>query len=133
LLQRYYSQRALGNPQPGPPPADGVDAREDQFVAKLRRILEGHLDDGALDNEMICKLMGIGRNSLYRKMMALTGMSVIPYLRTLRLQKAEELLLHSALSVAEVAYAVGFDDPQYFSRVFSEEKGISPSHFRNQL
>ncbi|WP_223860804.1 helix-turn-helix transcriptional regulator [Spirosoma validum] len=57
--------------------------------------------------------------------------SVIPYLRTLRLQKAGALLKQSSLSVAEVAYAVGFDNPRYFSRVFSEEKGGSPSSFRD--
>jgi transcriptional regulator GlxA family with amidase domain len=130
LLQRYYSQRALGNEQPGLAPADGADVREDLFVAKLRSTLELHLDNVALDNDMICQLMGMSRNSLYRKTMALTGMSVIPYLRALRLQKAEELLKHSTLSVAEVAYAVGFDNPRYFSRVFSEEKGVSPSSFR---
>ncbi len=132
LLQRYYSQRALGNPQPGPVPADGTDAREDQFVAKLRSILELHLDNVALDTTMICALMGMSRNALYRKMMALTGMSIIPYLRALRLQKAEELLLHSTLSVSDVAYAVGFDNPRYFSRVFSEERGVSPSSFRDR-
>ena len=132
LLQRYYSQRALGSLQPGPIPADGADAREDQFVAKLRSTLEGHLDNVALDTNMICQLMGMSRNALYRKIMALTGMSVIPYLRALRLQKAEELLMNSTLSIAEVAYAVGFDNPGYFSRVFSEEKGASPSSFRDK-
>jgi signal transduction histidine kinase/CheY-like chemotaxis protein/ligand-binding sensor domain-containing protein len=131
LLQRYYSQQALGNPPPGPVPAEGADAGEDQFVVKLRSSLERHLDNVALDTTMICQLMGMSRNSLYRKIMALTGMSIIPYLRALRLQKAEELLMNSALSIAEVAYAVGFDNPRYFSRVFSEEKGVSPSSFRD--
>ena len=130
-LQRYYSQRALGNPSPDPAPADGADAREDQFVANLRHTLERHLDNVALDTTLICQLMGMSRNALYRKVMALTGLSVIPYLRALRLQKAEALLLNSTLSVAEIADAVGFDNPRYFSRVFSEEKGVSPSHFRN--
>jgi transcriptional regulator GlxA family with amidase domain len=67
---------------------------------------------------------------LYRKTLALTGMSIIPYLRVLRLQKAEALLKNSSMSVADVAYAVGFENPRYFSRIFSEEKGISPSSFR---
>ena len=132
LLQRHYSQRALGNLQPDPVPVDGANAQEDQFVAKLRSTLELHLDNVALDTNMICQLMGMSRNSLYRKMMALTGMSVIPYLRALRLQKAEALLMHSTLSVADVAYAVGFDNPRYFSRVFSDEKGFSPSGFRDR-
>ncbi|XAZ82028.1 two-component regulator propeller domain-containing protein (plasmid) [Fibrella sp. ES10-3-2-2] len=131
LLQHYYSQRALGTPQAGPAPDAGTHTREDQFVAKLRSILELHLDNVALDTTMICQLMGMSRNSLYRKTMALTGMSVIPYLRALRLQKAEALLIHSTLSVAEIAYAVGFDNPKYFSRVFAEEKGVPPSGFRN--
>lgn len=132
LLQRYYSHRALGNVQPDPVFSDGADAREDQFVTKLRNTLELHLANVALDTTMICQLMGMSRNSLYRKMMALTGLSVIPYLRTLRLQKAEELLLQSTLSVADIAYAVGFDNPRYFSRVFSEEKGVSPSSYRDK-
>ncbi|GAB3726571.1 hybrid sensor histidine kinase/response regulator transcription factor [Spirosoma lituiforme] len=131
ILQHYYSQRALGNPQAGPVSANGTDAMEDQFVTKLRTTLEHHLNNVALDTAMICELMGMSRNSLYRKMMALTGMSVIPYLRALRLQKAEELLLNSSWSIAEVAYAVGFDNPRYFSRVFSEETGTSPSSFRD--
>ena len=129
LLQRYYSQRALGHVPPSPDLVAGADALEDHFVEKLHRTLESHLDNVALNNEMICQLMGLSRNTLYRKMMALTGLSVIPYLRALRLQKAEELLKKSTLSVAEVAYAVGFDNPRYFSRVFSEEKGISPVAF----
>ncbi|WP_228724359.1 two-component regulator propeller domain-containing protein [Spirosoma sp. KUDC1026] len=129
-LQRYYSQRALGTIQPGPAQPAEADALEDQFISKLRSTLELHLDNVDLDTEQICQLMGMSRNSLYRKTMALTGMSIIPYLRVLRLQKAEALLKNSSMSIAEVAYAVGFETPRYFSRVFSEEKGISPSSFR---
>ena len=131
LLQHYYSQLALGSTQPDPVPNDSVDAGEDEFVTRLRNTLSLHMDNTALDGEMICQLMGMSRNSLYRKVMALTGMSVTPYLRALRLQRAEVLLVNSTMSVAEVAYAVGFDNPRYFSRIFSEEKGVSPSNFRN--
>ena len=131
-LQRYYSQRALSELESGPAPLTEVDAREDQFINNLRSTLEHHLDNAELDIEQICQLMGMSRNSLYRKMMALTGMSIIPYLRALRLQKAEALLRHSSISVAEVAHAVGFDNPRYFSRVFSEERGVSPSSFRDR-
>jgi signal transduction histidine kinase/DNA-binding response OmpR family regulator/streptogramin lyase len=128
--QRYYSQRALGTVQPGLAPLSDADALEDHFINKLRNTLEHHLDNVDLDTEQICQLMGMSRNSLYRKTLALTGMSIIPYLRVLRLQKAEALLKNSSMSVADVAYAVGFENPRYFSRIFSEEKGISPSSFR---
>ncbi|UHG93766.1 hybrid sensor histidine kinase/response regulator transcription factor [Spirosoma oryzicola] len=129
-LQRYYSQRALGDLQPGPVSLGETDAKEDQFLAKLRRTLEDHLDNVALDNDMICQLMGMSRNSLYRKLMALTGMSTTPYLRTLRVQKAEELLKYSTLSITEVACVVGFGSTRHFRRVFMEENGVSPTAFR---
>ncbi len=129
-LQRYYGQLALGVGESNPIPEEALDAVEDQFVVKLRGTLALHLDNAALDSEMICQLMGMSRNSLHRKMTALTGLSINPYLRTLRLQKAKELLLRPDLSIADVAYAVGFEDPKYFGRVFSEENGVSPGQFR---
>ncbi len=130
-LQHYYSQRAMGDVQPGPAPLAEAGTLDDQFIRNLRSTLEHNLDNVELDTEQICQLMGMSRNSLYRKTLALTGMSIIPYLRALRLQKAEVLLKSSSMSVADIAYAVGFDNPRYFSRVFSEEKGISPSSFRD--
>jgi DNA-binding response OmpR family regulator len=129
-LQRYYSQLALGAAGPNPVPAEALDAGEDQFVLRLRSTLTPHLDDPELDVERICGLLGMSRNSLNRKLTALTGTSMNPYLRVLRLQKAEELLVNTGLSIAEVAYAVGFGDPSYFGRVFSEAYGLSPGHFR---
>ena len=129
-LQRYYGQLALGVVEPDPIPAEALAAEEDQFVAKLRRTLSLHLDNPVLDSDRICQLMGMSRNSLHRKMTALIGLSINPYLRTLRLQKSKELLLTPELTIAEVAYVVGFEDPKYFGRVFSEEYGVSPGQFR---
>ncbi len=129
-LQHYYGQLALGQLPATPVPADIVDSLEDQFVVKLHGVLAPHLDNAELSVEKICTLIGMSRNSLHRKLTALTGMSINPYLRALRLQKAKELLLLPELSIAQVAYAVGFDDPKYFSRIFSEACGVSPSTFR---
>jgi transcriptional regulator GlxA family with amidase domain len=63
-------------------------------------------------------------------MSALTGMSVTRYDRSLRLARARQLLITSPLSISEVAYAIGFDDPKYFTRLFSEEFHYSPTEFR---
>jgi transcriptional regulator GlxA family with amidase domain len=112
-------------------PAGLDEALEDQFLVKLRTTVEARLDNAELSADMISQLMGMSRNTLHRKMNALTGMSINPYVRTLRLQKAKELLLTTDLSIAEVAYAVGFEDPKYFSRIFSEEYGVAPSIFRS--
>ena len=61
---------------------------------------------------------------------ALTGLSTSIYIRTLRLYKAKELLQSSDLNISEIAYEVGFKDPNYFSRAFSDEFNTSPSAIR---
>ena len=80
--------------------------------------------------EAIYHEMSMSRSSLHRKMVALTGMSVTRYDRSLRLTQARQLLTTTPMSIAEIAYAVGFDDPKYFSRLFSEEFEHSPTEFR---
>ncbi|WP_240543585.1 helix-turn-helix domain-containing protein [Spirosoma foliorum] len=73
----------------------------------------------------------MSRSTLHRKLVALTGMPIVRYVRMLRLGKAKELLTSTELNISEVAYAVGFDDPKYFSRQFSDEFGVSPANFRH--
>ncbi len=130
LLQIHYGRLALGS-APDNPVAAGPEAPEDQFVLQLRRVVEAQLGNADLSADGICQLMGMSRTTLHKKMTALTGLSISRYLRALRLRKAQELLADSSLNVAEVAYAVGFEDPKYFSRVFSEAFGVSPGHFRD--
>ena len=64
---------------------------------------------------------------MHRKLTALTNQGAATLIRSMRLAKAKELLSGKTMNVNEVAFAIGFDDPKYFSRVFNEEFGISPS------
>jgi transcriptional regulator GlxA family with amidase domain len=149
-LQLHYSQLALGGTRPGGTPlggslpdhagpntlpvddalADAGEILEDRFLTKLRTTVEAQLDNPELSVDTLCVQLGMGRTTLHNKMTALTGMSISRYVRTLRLRKAQALLTASALNVSEVAYAVGFDNPKYFSRLFSEEFGVSPGNYR---
>jgi AraC-like DNA-binding protein len=79
--------------------------------------------------ETLSAKMGMSRAQLYRKLSSLTGRSVNEHLNALRLEKAKELLKAGGLNISEVAYEVGFNDPKYFGRVFSEAFGQSPSEF----
>ncbi|WP_168118808.1 AraC family transcriptional regulator [Paenibacillus sp. HB172176] len=58
--------------------------------------------------------------------------TIVQYVHQLRIQRAKYLLLHSHKSVGEIAEAIGFQDPFYFSRVFKSLEGVSPQHFRNR-
>ena len=68
----------------------------------------------------------MSHSQLFRKIKALTGKSIVAYLRSYRLLKGWELLQTTTMNVSEVAYEVGFTDPGYFSRMFLEEFGVSP-------
>ncbi|GAA4453584.1 hybrid sensor histidine kinase/response regulator transcription factor [Nibrella saemangeumensis] len=134
-LQSYFSQLALGRSRlgmaaPGPDPADADQALEDQFLVNLRTTLETHFTDPDFSIDTLCQLVGMSRPVLNQKLTALTGMSISRYLRSLRLHRAKELLAASDMNISQVAYAVGFEDPKYFSRLFSEEFGIAPGTFR---
>ncbi|CAM3193622.1 helix-turn-helix domain-containing protein [Sporolactobacillus spathodeae] len=61
------------------------------------------------------------------------GQTLVHYINTLRLEKAEELLRDPATTITEVALSVGFSDANYFSRLFKREKGIAPQKFKKQL
>jgi DNA-binding response OmpR family regulator len=132
VLQTYYSQLALNTMQEDlAVPSHLEESIENEFLIKLRNIIEAQLDNTKLSIETLCGLMGMSRTTMHLKMTALTGMSMNRYLRALRLQKAKELLSASKLNISEIAFAVGFEDPKYFSRVFSEEFGLSPASFRS--
>lgn len=130
ILQAHYSQLALQTAPPDPRAAEATGALEDLFLLKLRSVLEPQLDNAHFSIEDICQRMRMSRTTLHLKLVALTGMPITRYIRALRLGKSKELLVTSDLNIAEIAYAVGFEDPKYFSRIFSEEFGVSPAHFR---
>lgn len=105
---------------------------EDAFVLKVRSIVEQHLEDSNFSIAFLCQELGISRVHLHRKLKGLTNQSSSHFIRHIRLQKARILLQNTDLNVSEVAYKVGFTDPAYFSRLYSEAYGESPSASRNR-
>ncbi|WP_229368137.1 hybrid sensor histidine kinase/response regulator transcription factor [Fibrisoma limi] len=133
ILQQHYSQLALATAPSDLPLPEETASLEDIFLLKLRSALEEQLTNTDLSIDELCHQMGMSRTTLHSKLVALTGMSISRYIRMLRLGKAKELLVSSGLNISQIAYAVGFEDPKYFSRVFSEEFGASPANFRRSV
>lgn len=97
------------------------------FIGQLRKIIQDRMADSDLSVERIGEEIGLSRVQLYRKVKALTGLSPVEMLRKARLSRARHLLQTSEMSVSEVAYAVGFTTPSYFSKCYKEEFGEKPS------
>ena len=106
---------------------------ENEFLKKLRAVVEENLSDANLDVEALCRKIGMSRTNLHNKLSALTGLSTTLYVRKLRLRRAQELLRTTDSTISEIAYEVGFNDPKFFSRVYAEEYGAPPSEERRKL
>ena len=107
--------------------------QQEDVLYQFQDLIQKRYTDDQLDLDTIAKEMCLSQIQLYRKIKQLANQSPINYLRAYRLQKAIELLANSnALSIADIAYRVGFSDPNYFSRVFSANFGLSPSDYRKK-
>ena len=105
-------------------------SRENSFILKFRQFIDDNMMDSTLSVETIGAELGLSRVQLYRKVKALTGVSPVELIRTVRLQRGRELLQTTDKTVSEVAYEVGFSAPSYFTKCFKDEFGISPQEGR---
>jgi DNA-binding response OmpR family regulator len=109
---------------------DPVFELENVFLQKIREVVETHLSDADFDMPQLERALGMSHSQVFRKVKALTGHSPSVLIRTIRLHKSRELLKDRSRTIAEVAYEVGFSSPAYFSTMFLEAFGKTPSDFR---
>ncbi|MGW8316136.1 MAG: ATP-binding protein, partial [Bacteroidales bacterium] len=102
---------------------------DDKFLAKLVTAIEENLSDPEFGTVKISQEVGVSRTQLYRKMAALTDMTVKEFIRSIRLKRAAQLIVQGDLNISEVAYAVGFQQAAYFRKCFKEIYGMTPSDF----
>ena len=124
LYERYKSLEIF------PETSDINIKKEDEFVIKVRQVLESNLKDEEFGIINLCRELAISRAQLYRKFKSLSNKTIADYFKSLRLHKARELLLNTNLNVTEVTFATGFKNVSHFSREFSHEFGKSPRVFR---
>lgn len=101
------------------------------FVKRLDSIVYSRLGEQDLSVDKVAGLLHLGRTIFYKKVRGTTGYTPNEYIRVIRQRKAAELLKESEKNVSEVAYAVGFDNPYYFSKCFKEQFGMPPSQYRS--
>ena len=102
------------------------------FLNRFREILRDNMADANYGVERLGTEMGMSRAQLYRKVKNLTGMTPIELMRKTRLAKGKQLLNSTDMTIAEIAYNVGFTSPSYFAKCFKEEFGRTPGDERNR-
>lgn len=139
-LQNRYARMGTVASRPGVSTAqedhetyNGFDLiREDAFMDKLTTIIKRDLENPEFTVEQLTREMAMSNTQLFRKLKALTSLSANQLIRQVRLDRARELLKNTNLTIAEIAYQTGFNDPSYFTRIFTKEEGITPTEFRNR-
>lgn len=128
-LRKYYFSLATNKELTFEETAE--EELENNFVQQVREIIEAHLTETQFSVQDLSKEMGMSHSQLHRKITALTGKSISNLIRSIRLNKAKELLQDHRLTIASIAYDCGFNDPDYFHRVFKKNFNMTPGEFRN--
>ncbi len=98
-----------------------------QFLQKVEKLINEDISKSSFGSGDLAKKLLISESQLYRKIKSITGKSTAVFIRSIRLKFAKELLTTTDKTVSETAFDVGFNDPSWFSRVFKDEFGFSPS------
>jgi signal transduction histidine kinase/CheY-like chemotaxis protein/AraC-like DNA-binding protein len=130
-LRRHYQNIAgLGEQEEVAVDHSETPKPEDEFVIRVREIIEAHIDDFDFNVQQLAKELHLSHSQFGRKLDALTGYSPSRFIRFARLKKAKDLLQNPDLSITAIAYDCGFNDPSYFTRVFKKEFGKTPNDWR---
>lgn len=115
---------------------DGVKAsevtpnlRDQKFLEEALSIVNTNIDNSSFGARELVNELGVSRSLLHKKLTALTGQSTADFINQIRMKQACQLLKNTELNISEVAYAVGYNDPKYFSRLFSKYFGRSPKEY----
>lgn len=123
-LQERYKKEALSE--------TGEDTLLETTEPFLRRLVDDiskNLHDEERNTENLAQSIGISRSQLHRKLKGLTGMSSTQFVHAVKMLHARKLLTEQKCNISEAAYAVGFKDPSYFTKIFTEHFGKTPSSF----
>lgn len=106
-----------------------IPSRDKEFLSKLHQEIEKHIAELDFSIDNIAETMNMSRSTFYRKIKGISGMSPNDYLKTVRLNKAAELLLEGELPISEICEQVAFSSSSYFAKCFKAQFGVLPKYY----
>ena len=122
-----YKKEVIGRPE-----VKLEKSQEDVFLENLVSAINSRIEDANFKMEELADTLHMSYSSLYRKCQALTGHSLIDFVRLLRLKKAAVVIAKYGYNISEAAFMVGFNDPKYFSKCFKKQFGRTPNSFKKE-
>lgn len=106
---------------------------DNEFLNKFNNIVESNMSSDKVDVTFISEQLCMSNSTLYRKVKALTGLSTNEYVRKIKMQHAERLLMEQKYTISEIAYMIGMNSSVYFRQCFKEEFGVLPSEYIKKI
>ena len=103
---------------------------DEEFMIKINLLIRENLENPDFDVKKLASEMAVSRSVLYTRFKTITDMGINDYINMMRIQKACQLLIDTNLTIREISEQTGFIYQRYFTSVFKQQKGVSPSHYR---
>ena len=130
LEQRKLLRQKFAYGLPGNEEYKEMREGEQLFLTRLTTTIHDNMSNSALNTAMLADLMHMTRTQLNGKTKAITGKTTNAYIQSVRMDRAARMLQQGTMPVGEIAMKCGYEDVSYFSRVFKQTTGITPSQFR---
>ena len=115
------------------PTEEAITPMDEKFLKKLIETIELNMSDASFDVPQLIDAMNMSHSIILKKVKALAGLSLVEFIRSMRIKKAAQIFRQDKLSVSEVGFMVGFSDPKYFSKCFTKEMGKKPTDYIREM
>lgn len=135
LIESRKRLRQLFSRAENPTPEEStVNQLDQQFIERAYAIVEKNIQEPELSTDHFAREMMVSKSLLFKKIKAITGYSIVDFVNMFKLKKAaSRLAANPHISISEIAFEVGFNDPKYFSRIFRKVFGVTPSEYNRTL
>lgn len=112
---------------------ESVGELDKEFLNKLTEVIEENLEDEKMNISYVAAQLNMSHSTLYRKIKALTDLTANEFIRKVRVNYAEQLLITGQYNISEIMYQVGINSSSYFRQCFKEEFGMNPSEYLQKI
>ena len=110
-----------------------MSASDRKFMDKLVKLMNDNMDNGDMVVDDLVRELAVSRSVFFKKLKSLTGLAPIEFIKSMRVNRAAELIEEGEYNMTQISYMVGINDPRYFSKCFKQQFGMTPTEYKEKL